>query len=555
MNATVKEMKRVLYLIAAIVVVMIVRSGDVLADDVLADDVLADDVLADDVLADDARPNILFIYTDDQSYRTVGSYPDAFDWVKTPNIDALAGQGVRFEHAYIGSWCMPSRATMLTGLHQHGIESMRMEGPYPGSDYDPEKCRFWPSVFRENGYSTAQIGKWHTGVDSGFGRDWDFQIVWNRPRHPKNAPNYYDDQLISRNGGPPELVRGYSTDNYTQWAVDYIQGSGRVAKKPWYLWLCYGAVHGPFTPADRHLGEYPEIEVPVPKDIYPPRAGKPEYIRDSEFWEPGKNGKPVERKVRDRPPVGMKDFPGRSLTDWVRQYHQGVLAIDEGVGRLMEALRASGQDDNTLVVFTSDQGFAWGQHGFKSKVAPYRATVEAPLIIRPPAKEAKATAGRVVLAPVSGVDLPPTFFSYAGIELPWEMHGFDLSPLLKSRDKNWVHSAMLVHTGKIYGSATKQIPSKQDPALYHGPGVPWFVMLSKGNYKYIRNLVSDETEELYDLRRDPDELTNLAHDPENDSLLHQFRSATVDELKRTDAGLVEKLPPVGTQQFQRKATQ
>ena len=104
------------------------------------------------------RPNILFIYTDDQSTRTVSCYEEAHSWVNTPNIDALAAAGVRFEHAYIGSWCMTSRASLLTGLQQHGIESMRMEGQYPGSVYDPEQCRFWPSVFRKNGYTTAHIG-------------------------------------------------------------------------------------------------------------------------------------------------------------------------------------------------------------------------------------------------------------------------------------------------------------------------------------------------------------------------------------------------------------
>ena len=272
------------------------------------------------------KPNILFIYTDDQSYRTVGCYPEAFDWVSTPNIDQLAREGVRFSHAYIGSWCMPSRATLLTGLHQHGIESMRMVGQYPGSDYDPRQCRFWPSVFRSNGYTTAQIGKWHTGVDPGYGRDWDHQIVWNRPRHPDNSPNYYDNQLISKNGGPPTMTTGYSTDNYTKWAEQYIRGEDRPAEKPWYLWLCYGAVHGPFTPAKRHLDRYPDVDIPFPADVYPPRPGKPKYVREMEFWERGANGDPVERKVRELGPVGMKDIPGRPLADWIRQYHQGVLA-------------------------------------------------------------------------------------------------------------------------------------------------------------------------------------------------------------------------------------
>ena len=490
------------------------------------------------------QPNILFIYTDDQSHRTVSCYEDAFDWVRTPNIDALAKQGVRFEHAYIGSWCMPSRATMLTGHHQHGIESMRMEGKYPGSNYDPNKCPFWPSVFRRHGYTTAQIGKWHTGIDPGFGRDWDFQIVWNRPRHPENAPFYYDKQLISRNGGPPTLTMGYTTDNYTDWAIDYIKGKERDKGKPWYVWLCYGAVHGPFTPADRHLNEYNNVSVPVPKDVFPPRPGKPKYIRDMNYWEPNETGVPVERKARDKPPVGMKDFPGRSLNDWVRQYHQGVLAIDEGVGRLLKTLKETGQDDNTLIVFTSDQGFAWGQHGFKSKVAPYRATVEAPLIIRPPAKVSARCAGKVISAPVSGVDLPPTFFAQAGIPLPWYMHGHDLSPLLESMDTQWNHPAMLVHTGKFYGSETMNIPAADSPDLYHGPGVPWYVMLSQGKYKYIRNLVPGETEELYDLDADPDELNNLVASADHAERLKRFRQSTLEELKRTDAPMVNHLPPV-----------
>ena len=492
-------------------------------------------------LAETKRPNILFIYTDDQSHRTVGCYEEAFDWVTTPNIDSLARQGVRFRRAYIGAWCMPSRATLLTGHHQHGIESMRMEGQYPGSAYDPQQCRFWPSVFREHGYTTAHIGKWHTGIDAGFGRDWDFQKVWNRPRHPENSPNYYDNQLISTNGGEPELVTGYSTDNYTDWAIDFIEGNGRPAEKPWYLWLCYGAVHGPFTPAARHLRDYDAVEVPIPRDIYPPRPGKPAYAQAMEFWEPGRDGNPVERQVRKRTPVGMKDFPGRPLADWVRQYHQGVLAIDEGVGRILRTLRETGQDKNTFVVYTSDQGFAWGQHGMKSKVAPHDAAVAAPLIVRPAGEQQP---GRVIETPVSGVDLPPTFFSQAGIDLPWKMHGRDLSPLLESSAANWQHPAMLVHTGKAYGSTTDQIPGKDDPRLYHGPGIPWYVMLARGNFKYVRNLVEGETEELYDLQSDPGELTNLVADPNQSSRLVEMRKAAVAELRRTDAGFVDQLPAV-----------
>ncbi len=491
-----------------------------------------------------ARPNILFIYTDDHSYRTIGCYEEAYNWVRTPNIDALAGNGVRFRHAYIGTWCMPSRATLLTGHQQYGVESMRMEGRYPGSEYDPEKCPFWPKVFRANGYQTAHIGKWHTGTDTGFGRDWDRQIVWNRPRHTSNAGSYYRDQMIEIDGGEARLVKGYSTDNYTNWAIDYLNGEGRAKDKPWYLWLCYGAVHGPFTPAKRHLEAYPDVDVPTPYDIYPPREGKPAYLQTPGMWFEGADGKP---HLRGRRRATGELSPGRGLhgsdlNSWVRQYHQGVLALDEAVGRLIRALKESGQYDNTLIVFTSDQGFAWGQHGFRSKLAPYDATIRSPLIFSMPSRLPR---GAVCGRPVSGPDLIPTFFNFAGIDLPWKMHGRDLTPLLQNPDRAWPHPALMALTGRSYGSATDVVPT--DRATLAPSGVPWWVSLRQGRYKYIRTLVEGELEELYDLESDPEELTNLALDASQDLLLKRFRKATVAELRRTDAGFSDDLPAVGTE--------
>ncbi|MEZ6053805.1 MAG: sulfatase-like hydrolase/transferase [Planctomycetaceae bacterium] len=198
--------------------------------------------------AETKRPNILFIYTDDHSYRTVGCYPDSFDWVRTPAIDRLAQRGMRFDAAYIGTWCMPSR-----GESAHGTSSVRRRinangGGLSGSAYDPEQCPFWPSVFRQQGYVTGQIGKWHTGTDTGFGRDWDYQLVWNRPLHTSTAGHYYYDQPITYHGGETKILERYSTDQYSDWAIDFIRGEGRDPDKPWYLWLCYGAVHGPTRP-------------------------------------------------------------------------------------------------------------------------------------------------------------------------------------------------------------------------------------------------------------------------------------------------------------------
>lgn len=470
------------------------------------------------------RPNILFIYTDDHSYRTISAYPEAYSWVRTPAIDLLSGQGVRFVAAYNGAWCMPSRATILTGHHQFGVESMRMEGPYPGSTYDPQKCPFWPKVFRSNGYFTAQIGKWHTGTDTGYGRDWDFQLVWNRPRYTETSAHYYYDQPITYHGGRTEMLKRYSTDQYTDWAVDLIRGNGRDARKPWFLWLCYGAVHGPYTPAQRHMNEYAGVDFDTPADIFPPRPGKPDWAQKINQWQKGPDGRPVAGR--------------RSLIEWVRQYHQGVCALDEGVKRLMDVLEETGQRENTLVIFTSDQGLAFGQHGFRgTKVAAYDANIRSPLIFSMPGR---IPAGRVCAAPVSGVDLPPTLLRYAGIELPWEMHGRDLSPLLRNPDAAWPHGAMLVATGQKFGSDTNAIPGSPD--VFH-QNVPWYVMLRDRRYKYVRPLIHD-LEELYDLHDDPEELNNLAVKPAHRSRLRRMRAAAIAELRRTRAGFVDRMPDV-----------
>jgi arylsulfatase A-like enzyme len=265
-------------------------------------------------------------------------------------------------------------------------------------------------------------------------------------------------------------------------------------------------VHGTFTPADRHLDAYPDVPSPDIRDIYPPRPGKPEYAGSVEFWVPGEDGQPVEKEHNH-----AYNQPGRPLNDWIRQYHQG---------------------------------FAWGQHGFRHKVAPYFANIAAPLIFRLPDNLTAGRRGTVVDHPVSGVDLPVTFFSLAQIELPWRMDGWDLSPLLHDPHAPWDHPAMMVSTGTNYGSNTDTIPPKDDRRLYMGPGVPWYVILAKGRYKYIRTLVEGETDELYDMISDPEELHNLAGDPAYGDYLEYYRQAAIDELKRTGARFADHLPPV-----------
>ncbi len=495
-----------------------------------------------------ARPNILFILTDDQSPRSVSAYPEAYPWVKTPHTDQLAREGVRFAPAYIGANCIPARATLLTGLHSTGIQSLTRAAQGPARDGGrlPE---FWPRVFRRHGYHTAHIGKWHTDGGTGHGVDWDFQKTWSRLVGGREANlNYQVNQLISTNGGPPEPAPGYSTDNYTRWAVEYLRERGREPGRPWYLWLCYDAPHGPFIPADRHRQDYPVVDVPTPAGIYPPRPGKPGYMQHVATWEPGPGGTPQLRERHYEADGVLKryrateSFP-RSLPDWVRRYQQTVSAVDEGVGAVLRALDDIGQRENTLVVFTSDQGLAIGQHGFFDKHAPYDATIAAPLIVRFPGR---APAGATCAATVGGVDLVPTFFRAAGIPLPWPMHGRDLTPLLERPETPWPHPTLLPYTIGAWGDDTVRIPDESaTPLPARGFRVPWWVLYREGRYKYIRTLVPGEFEEVYDLASDPGEQANLATDARHRATVERLRAAALAELRRTGASFTERLPPVG----------
>src|SRR5262249_39103104 len=248
-----------------------------------------------------------------------------------------------------------------------------------------------------------------------------------------------------------------------------------------------------------------------------------------DVWAKGKDGEPVYKGKGD-----YEDKQGRSLTEGVRQYNQCVLAIDEGVGRLLKVLEETGQLENTLIVFTSDQGYAWGEHGFRHKLGPYDATIRSPLIFCMPGTLPQ---GKTCPVPVSGVDFAPTFFRFAGFDLPWRMHGRDLNPLLKDPGLRWDEPMLVTHTGRSFGKDTDD-PAKADIV----EGGPWWVSLRHGKTKDIRTLVVDEIEELYDLESDPEELTNLALRPEHRPALERMRGLTVAELRRTGAGFVGRMP-------------
>jgi len=475
------------------------------------------------------RPNILYIFTDDQSIRTVSAYPESHGWVHTPNIDRLANSGIRFTSCYTGAWCQPSRATVLTGLLQHRMESLQVTR-YPLCAYDSVALPFFPRVFRKHGYRTACIGKWHLGEDVGAGRDWDYSVIWDRGGPQSNSHAYYENQLVRINGGERRPLGGYSTDRYTDLAVDYIREI-KKEDRPWFLWLCYSGVHGPYTEAERHQDRYsdaPETEIPV--DIFGPRPTKPDFLRDLTRWEKDENGKPAW------------------FDESVKKYHRAVAALDEGVGRIMQAMEETGQMENTLVVFTSDQGFAWGQHGCREKWLPYDANIVAPLIF---SWQGKIVGGQVCNEPVNGADITRTFHTLTGIKPMWEMDGRDLKDLLNNPAGKLASPMLMINTIYVYGGDELLTVLKQDDAVKLVRNDVWaWIMMREGKYKYIRYMRKECIEELYDMEKDPDELTNLAVDPAYSELLLRMRKQTASEFRKRDGEFINYLPVPAEQNFQ-----
>ncbi len=249
------------------------------------------------------QPNIIYIFTDDQSIRTLHSYNTSHEWVQTPNIDMLASQGVRFNYCYTGAKCVPSRGNALTGQLQYNFT---------------KKTAYWPEEFRNQGYYTGMIGKWHWSLPR-HDKTWDWSAVWEH--HLPENNNYYWGQQLRINGDSLVDLNGYSTDRYTDYTIEFIRERAKQPDKPWFFWLCYGGVHSPYTPADRHLKMYlEEPEVDIPSDVFGPRPDKPDYMRNLTMWEKDSLGKPIRKK--------------RSLDSWVKQYNQAVKSIDEGVGRI-----------------------------------------------------------------------------------------------------------------------------------------------------------------------------------------------------------------------------
>jgi arylsulfatase A-like enzyme len=447
-----------------------------------------------------ARPNIVVIVVDDLRWDEFGAA--GHPWIETPNIDRLAAEGAHFANSFHAvPLCSPNRATLLTGQFpsQHGIIDNVARNRLS------HRLTTFPAVLRNAGYETAFLGKWHMGNDPTPRPGFDYWV--GLPGQGRSTdPELFENGRLS-------VVKGYTTDLLTDRVIAFIE---RPRTAPFLVYLAHKAVHPDvrqrddgsvddasslgYVPAPRHLGRYETRVLPRRPSVVKTLGDlgdKPAIPRALAYSATG-----------DVTAIyGNVDAPNIDQTT-IRRRAEMLLAVDEGIGRIRRALEAKGELDRTVFVFTSDNGFFFGEHGLTTeRRLPYEESIRNPLIIRyPPVARAGSRPSGLALT----VDLAPTLLELAGAPVGPHIQGRSLVALLRARPDDWRRSVLI----EFY-TYENPFPHLMDMD---------YRALRTERYKYIHWVRHPGLDELYDLEKDPFELRNLAADPSAAALRTQLRS-------------------------------
>jgi len=420
------------------------------------------------------RPNILFIMSDDHAAHALSCYGSRIN--KTPNLDRIAREGARFENCFVtNSICAPSRACILTGKYAH------MNGLMTNRDTFDGNQQTFPKLLQKAGYHTAMIGKWHLkSSPTGF----DYWTVL------PGQGRYHDPRMIEM-GEKTRLV-GYTTDIITDKAIDYLE-TVRDRSKPFCMMVHHKAPHRRWEPDEKHASLFDGVKIPEPdtfNDDYTNRATP--ASRTTMTIEKHL----TEKDVKGKPPEGLTPAERKSwhYQRYIKDYLRCVASVDDNVGRLLDYLKESGLEENTLVVYTSDQGFFLGDHGWYDKRFMYEHSLRMPLLVRYPGV---VPAGTVNDEIVVNADFGPTFLALAGLSVPEDMQGRSMKPVLEGRTPRDWRESMYYH---YY-----EYPAVHSVRRHYG--------LRTKRYKLIHFYHHMEQWELFDLKKDPDELNNVYADP------------------------------------------
>lgn len=436
-----------------------------------------------------SRPNILFIMSDDHAAHAIGSYGSKVN--QTPNIDRLAKEGMRFANAFCtNAICGPSRAVILTGKYSH-LNGFRTNTREKFDGAQPHVAK----MLQTAGYQTAIIGKWHlVSEPTGFDH---WEILPGQGR--------YIDPVFIGPGGAKTVAKGYVTDITTDKTIDYLEKRDR--SKPFFLMCHHKAPHREWTPDDKHRDMFKDREIPEPPTLRDDYKGRSRAAAETEMTV-AKHFTPTDMK--QPVPEGLSE--DESLKWHYRRYMQDYLAcvqsVDDNIGRLLDYLDKSGLADNTIVVYTSDQGFFLGDHGWYDKRFMYEEALRMPLLVRAPGRVAPGTVCEKIAL---NLDFAETFLDYAGAPIPSEMQGKSLRPLLAGQPpKDW-RTSMYYH---YY-----EFPQPHHVQPHYG--------VRTETHKLIRFPQIDAWE-LFDLKADPHELKSIHDEPAAAETLKKLK----EELER-----------------------
>jgi len=469
------------------------------------------------------RPNILFLFSDDHAVSSISAYGSHLATAApTPNIDRLAKEGALFKNSFCAnSICGPSRACILTGKHSHKNGFLRNSG----NGFDSSQWTI-AKALQKAGYNTSVIGKWHLKTDP-VGFDY-WEIL-------PGQGSYYNPEFIQMDGKKQKFP-GYSTDITTDKAIKWLDG--RDKDKPFFLMCQHKAPHRTFAPALRHLDAFDEVEIPEPNTLFddyanrsgtlatnemeldrhfhwaydvklrkderkgvelpgPDRYGTPEYDRMT----------PEQRKAWDahfgpRNQKFLKDFKAGKLSDkeivswkyrrYMRNYLGTIKAVDESVGRMLKYLEDKGLAENTIVIYSSDQGFYLGEHGWFDKRWMFEESFKMPFLIRWPGVVKPGARPQEM---IQNIDYAPTFMEVAGLKAPKEVQGASMVPLLKGNAEGWRKSLYYAYYELGEHNVPQHFGVRTDThKLFYIPGTKEW--------------------QMFDLVKDPEEMVSVYDNPE-----------------------------------------
>ena len=446
---------------------------------------------ATSVQGDAARnaPNIILIMPDDQRQDAMSVYGNRI--LKTPNMDRIAGEGIRFTEAFVtNSLCAPSRASFLTGLysHAHGVIT---NGDGPSFRNQPglrDEQTTFVHLLRQAGYHTSIVGKWHIrSWPTGF----DHWVIL------PGQGAYQDPEMIAN--GVRVKMRGHVDDVVGDQALTFLRQ--RPRGKPFCLLYHFKSPHRSWEPAARFASVFNEIEIPAPRTFEDRLEGRPEAVRKAEM------------AIADMPDFRNRGVPEslpfeerkrRNLQALVKNYYRVLLSVDENVGRVLDFLDKDGLAENTIVVYTSDNGFFLGEHGLFDKRLMYEPSIRVPMLMRFPARfKPRIDSTHMIL----NIDVAPTLLHLAGVPVPSWMHGRSWLPLIEGESAAWREAFLYEYY---------EYPAVHCARKNRG--------VRTNQWKLIHFWEQPEEWELYDLKADPDETNNLASRPAQAERIRELKS-------------------------------